>query len=173
MVILTILIANATVGVVTERNAENAIEELKAYEADQATVVRNQGQLVVIPSSELVPGDIVQVSVGGKVPADIRLVSIHTSVLDVDQSLLTGESHSVEKQLAPCLLPGSVYQDMTCMLFSGTLIVAGRARGVVVGTGANTAIGEKQPALLDNLCSFNPSSLSCILLFRISISIFL
>ena len=143
--ILTILVANATVGVVTERNAENAIEELKAYEADQATVVRNQGQLVVIPSSDLVPGDIVQVSVGGKVPADIRLVSVHTSVLDVDQSLLTGESHSVEKQLAPCSLPGAVYQDMTCLLFSGTLIVAGRARGVVVGTGSSTAIGEIRP----------------------------
>jgi Ca2+ transporting ATPase len=141
-VILTILVANATVGVVTERNAENAIEELKAYEADQATVVRNQGQLVVIPSSELVPGDIVQVSVGGKVPADVRIVSIHTSVLDVDQSLLTGESHSVEKQLAPCNATGAVYQDMSCMLFSGTLIVAGRARGVVVSTGSSTAIGK-------------------------------
>ena len=108
-------------------------------------MVRNQGQLVVIPSSDLVPGDIVQVSVGGKVPADIRLVSVHTSVLDVDQSLLTGESHSVEKQLAPCSLPGAVYQDMTCLLFSGTLIVAGRARGVVVGTGSSTAIGEIRP----------------------------
>lgn len=80
---------------------------------------------------------------GGKVPADIRLVSIHTSVLDVDQSLLTGESHMVEKHIVPCDMPGAVYQDMTCMLFSGTLIVAGRARGVVVGTGASTAIGER------------------------------
>ncbi|KAJ9533975.1 hypothetical protein QJQ45_027070 [Haematococcus lacustris] len=146
MVIMLILVANATVGVVTERNAETAIEELRAYEAEVASVLRG-GQLCRLAAAELVPGDIVEVVVGGKVPADLRLAHIYSSVLKVDQSLLTGESQASSKQVDVVADPKAVYQDKTNMLFSGTLVVAGRARGIVVGTGASTAIGVIRDAM--------------------------
>ncbi|GLC38681.1 carbonic anhydrase [Pleodorina starrii] len=147
-VIVLILVANATVGVVTERNAEQAIEELRAYEAESATVLRS-GVLQLVPSGDLVPGDVVEVAVGAKVPADVRLTALVGSVLRVDQSILTGESHSVDKQVRPVLKDNPVYQDKTNMLFSGTLVTSGRARGVVVGTGASTAIGRIRDALAE------------------------
>lgn len=74
----------ATVGVITETNAEKAIEELKAYEADSATVLRG-GRWGVMPAGELVPGDVVEVAVGGKIPADVRLVQLLSSTLRIDQ----------------------------------------------------------------------------------------
>eukprot|EP00887_Chlorella_sp_A99_P004497 scaffold34.g4497.t1 len=140
-VILLILVANATVGVVTETNAEKAIEELKAYEADVATVLRGR-RWTVLPAAELVPGDVLEVGVGGKVPADVRVAELLSSTLRIDQSILTGESGSVDKQAEPVPPGRAVVQDKANMLFSGTVVTAGRARGVVVGTGAATAIGR-------------------------------
>ncbi|CAK0785211.1 Calcium-transporting ATPase 3, endoplasmic reticulum-type [Coccomyxa viridis] len=148
LVILAILVANAIVGVVTETNAEKAIEELKAYEADVATVLRD-GRLHVIPASELVPGDIVEIAVGSKVPADLRLVELLSNVFRTDQSILTGESGSVEKHLAAVQDPKAVYQDKTCLLYSGTVVTAGRARAVAIGTGQNTAIGQIRDAMAE------------------------
>lgn len=116
-VIVLILIANASVGVITETNAEAAIEELKAYEADVATVLRNS-RWNVIPASELVPGDIVEVSVGSKIPADVRAVELLSSELRIDQSILTGESGSVAKYLDAVTMAKAVYQDKTNILFS-------------------------------------------------------
>lgn len=147
-VIVLILVANATVGVVTETNAEAAIEELKAYEADVATVLRD-GRWIVLPAAELVPGDVVEVAVGNKVPADLRLVELLSSGLRVDQSILTGESGSVGKDVEPVNIPKAVYQDKTNTLFSGTVVTAGRGRGVVVGTGSLTAIGRIRDAMVD------------------------
>ncbi|KAI8472408.1 MAG: hypothetical protein J3K34DRAFT_453784 [Monoraphidium minutum] len=139
-VIILILIANATVGVVTERNAERAIEELKAYEATSAAVLRD-GELHQVPGSDLVPGDVVEVAVGDQVPADLRVAALCSNVLRCDQSILTGESHSVDKDPRRVDAPKAVYQDKTNMLYSGTMITSGRARGVVVATGGATAIG--------------------------------
>lgn len=147
-VIVLILVANATVGVVTETNAEKAIEELKAYEADVATVLRD-GRWAVVPAAELVPGDVVEVAVGGKVPADTRVVELLSTTLRIDQSILTGESGSVAKDPSPVLAAKAVVQDKTNMLFSGTVVTAGRARGVVVGTGAATAIGKIRDAMAE------------------------
>eukprot|EP00884_Botryococcus_braunii_P019514 jgi/Botrbrau1/6246/Bobra.0129s0001.2 len=147
-VIVLILIANATVGVITETNAEKAIEELKAYEADAATVLRN-GRLSVLPASELVPGDIVEVSVGGKVPADLRVIELLSSTLRADQSILTGESGSAAKSTAAVPSRKAVYQDKHCILFSGTVITVGRARAVVTGTGPSTAIGKIRDAMVE------------------------
>ncbi|KAL4420461.1 hypothetical protein ABPG75_010117 [Micractinium tetrahymenae] len=151
-VIVLILVANATVGVVTETNAEKAIEELKAYEADVATVLRD-GRWTVVPAAELVPGDFVEVGVGGKVPADTRVVELLSTTLRIDQargpSILTGESGSVAKDPAPVLAAKAVVQDKTNTLFSGTVVTAGRARGVVVGTGAATAIGKIRDAMAE------------------------
>ncbi|KFM23983.1 Calcium-transporting ATPase 3, endoplasmic reticulum-type [Auxenochlorella protothecoides] len=145
-VIVLILVANATVGVLTETNADRAIEELKAYEADVATVLR-EGRWTVTPAVEIVPGDIVEVAVGGKVPADVRVAAILSSGLRIDQSILTGESGSVPKSVEPVAAGKAVYQDKTNILFSGTVVTAGRCQGIVTGTGAATAIGKIRDAM--------------------------
>uniref|UniRef100_A0A667YH53 Calcium-transporting ATPase n=1 Tax=Myripristis murdjan TaxID=586833 RepID=A0A667YH53_9TELE len=143
IVILLILIANAVIGVWQERNAENAIEALKEYEPEMGKVYRmNRKAVQRIKARDIVPGDIVEVAVGDKVPADIRVTSIKSTTLRVDQSILTGESVSVIKHTDPVPDPRAVNQDKKNMLFSGTNIAAGRAIGVVVSTGIATEIGK-------------------------------
>lgn len=146
-VILMILAANAAVGVITETNAEKALEELRAYQADVATVLRN-GCFSILPATDLVPGDIVEVSVGCKIPADMRMTEILSDQLRVDQAILTGESFSVEKELDATNVTNAVYQDKTNILFSGTVVVSGRARAVVIGVGSNTAMGSIRDSML-------------------------
>ncbi|XP_054722504.1 calcium-transporting ATPase sarcoplasmic/endoplasmic reticulum type-like [Uloborus diversus] len=142
-VILLILIANAVVGVWQERNAESAIEALKEYEPEMGKVIRQDKQGVQrIRAKDIVPGDLVEVSVGDKVPADIRLLKIYSTTLRVDQSILTGESVSVIKHTDPIRDVKAVNQDKKNLLFSGTNIAAGKARGIVIGTGLETAIGK-------------------------------
>ncbi|XP_022248771.1 calcium-transporting ATPase sarcoplasmic/endoplasmic reticulum type-like, partial [Limulus polyphemus] len=142
-VILLILIANAVVGVWQERNAESAIEALKEYEPEMGKVIREDKQGIQrVRAREIVPGDLVEVSVGDKVPADIRLVKIYSTTLRVDQSILTGESVSVIKHTDPIPDTRAVNQDKKNILFSGTNIASGKAQGVVIGTGLDTAIGK-------------------------------
>jgi len=142
-VILLILIANAVVGVWQERNAESAIEALKEYEPEMGKVVRtDKSGIQKIRAKEIVPGDIVEVSVGDKIPADIRLTKIFSTTLRIDQSILTGESVSVIKHTDAIPDPRAVNQDKKNILFSGTNVAAGKARGVVIGTGLSTAIGK-------------------------------
>lgn len=154
-VILLILAANATVGVVTETNAEKAIEELKAYQADVATVLRN-GRLSILPAAELVPGDVVEVAVGCKIPADLRLAHVMSSHLRVDQAILTGESGSVEKTTEASATLKAVYQDKTSLLFAGTVVTVGRGRAVVVGIGTRTAIGKIRDAMSESVDEMTP-----------------
>jgi Ca2+ transporting ATPase len=142
-VILLILIANAIVGVWQERNAESAIEALKEYEPEIGKVIRlGKDGVQKIRAKEIVPGDIVEVSVGDKVPADIRIIQVLSTTLRIDQSILTGESVSVIKHNEPVPDPRSVNQDKKNIIFSGTNVAAGKALGIVIGTGLETAIGR-------------------------------
>eukprot|EP00041_Stephanoeca_diplocostata_P008591 m.126910 g.126910 ORF g.126910 m.126910 type:complete len:1017 (+) comp17398_c0_seq1:74-3124(+) len=142
-VILTILIANAAVGVWQERNAEDAINALKEYEPATAKVRRQEfgAQWKTIKSRELVPGDVVAIATGDQIPADLRLLDIESTSLRVDQSILTGESVSVRKD-TDVVAKFQVPQDKINLCFSGTNVAGGKAIGVVVGTGSNTAIGK-------------------------------
>ncbi|KAK3398024.1 putative calcium P-type ATPase [Sordaria brevicollis] len=141
-VILTILILNAVVGVSQESSAEKAIAALQEYSANEANVVRN-GQITRIKAEELVPGDVVDIAVGARIPADCRLISIESNSFAVDQAILTGESESVGKDFHAVVSDDkAVLQDQVNMLFSGTTVVTGHAKAVVVLTGSNTAIGD-------------------------------
>lgn len=128
-------------GVSQESSAEKAIAALQEYSANKAKVFRN-GRLSEVKAEELVPGDIVHVAVGDRIPADCRIVSIHSNSFRVDQSILTGESESVGKEVHAIKDPQAVKQDQINMLFSGTTVVTGAAHAVVVLTGSNTAIGD-------------------------------
>ncbi|KAH9952194.1 calcium-transporting ATPase [Amylocystis lapponica] len=155
LVILLILVANATVGVIQETNAERAIDALKEYSPDEAKAYRN-GQICRIHASELVPGDIISVAVGDKVPADCRLLSLASTNLRIDQAILTGESTSVNKY--PTVVPDlkAVKQDMTNMLFAGTSVVNGKATAVVVYTGERTAIGDIHKSITSQISEKTP-----------------
>ncbi|ROV97518.1 hypothetical protein VSDG_04546 [Cytospora chrysosperma] len=142
-VILTILILNAVVGVSQESSAEKAIAALQEYSANEANVIRNNGHPTRIKAEYLVPGDIISVNIGDRIPADCRLISIESNSFAVDQAILTGESESVSKDCHAVVSDErAVKQDQINMLFSGTTVVTGRAKAVVVLTGANTAIGD-------------------------------
>lgn len=96
----------------------------------------------MIRARELVPGDLVEVSVGDKIPADLRLIKIYSTTIRIDQSILTGESVSVIKNLDSVPDSRAVNQDKKNCLFSGTNVSSGKARGIVFGTGLNTEIGK-------------------------------
>ncbi|GAB7366679.1 hypothetical protein MBLNU230_g8662t1 [Neophaeotheca triangularis] len=140
-VILTILILNAVVGVTQESSAEKAIAALQEYSANTANVVRD-GKIKEVKAEELVPGDIVRIAVGNRIPADCRVLDIHSNSFRIDQSILTGESESVGKDTVAIKDEHAVKQDMINTLFSGTTVVTGYAHAIVVLTGSNTAIGD-------------------------------
>jgi len=126
-----------------ESSAEKAIAALQEYSANEANVVRNHGQVARVRAEELVPGDVVVVAVGDRIPADCRLLSIESNSFAVDQAILTGESESVGKDDEAVVTEAkAVKQDQVNMLFSGTTVVVGRAKAVVVLTGSSTAIGD-------------------------------
>lgn len=131
-----------------ESSAEKAIAALQEYSANEAKVIRN-GTVVRVKAEDLVPGDIVQVAVGDRVPADCRLLSIQSNGFRVDQAILTGESESVPKDTRAVTDKQAVKQEQTNMIFSGTTIVNGHANAVVVLTGGSTAIGD----IHDNITS--------------------
>lgn len=114
---------------------------MQEYSANEAKVVRD-GAIKRIKADELVPGDIISVAVGDRIPADCRLLSIQSNSFSVDQSILTGESESVGKDTRAIKDIDAVKQDQFNMLFSGTTVVTGHATAIVVLTGANTAIGD-------------------------------
>ncbi len=136
--IAAVLILNATIGFVQERRAEAAVRSLMEMVSPTADVLRD-GAEVEIDSDQVVPGDIVLLGSGQRVPADIRLVSA-TSV-QLDESLLTGESVPVHKETQP-VDEDTPLADRTSMGFNGSIVASGRARGVVVATGERTELGQ-------------------------------
>ncbi|KAJ7514337.1 hypothetical protein O6H91_23G039900 [Diphasiastrum complanatum] len=144
LVIFLILIINAAVGVWQESNAERALEALKEMQPEHAKVLRDGELIPDLLARELVPGDIVELRVGDKVPADMRVASLQTTTFRVEQSSLTGESQAVIKTPHAVQLEDVELQGKDCMVFSGTTVVNGCCVCIVVSTGMNTEIGKIQ-----------------------------
>ena len=137
-VIIAVAVANALIGFIQEGKAEKAMESIREMLTPHANVIRD-GQRTNVLSNEVVPGDIVLLEAGDKVPADIRLIQARN--VSVEEAILTGESVPTQKGVDPVMADAPV-GDRTCMLFSGTLVNTGAAKGVVVATGAATEIGR-------------------------------
>ena len=136
--ILVVLIINALVGFLTEWQANRALDALRR-QSHTVTRVRRDGYESTIDAAELVPGDIVILNAGDRVPADARL--LEASQLQTEESALTGESTTVDKSVAPVALT-ALLAERNSMVYLGTSVAAGRAIGLVVGTGANTELGR-------------------------------
>ncbi|GAY38202.1 hypothetical protein CUMW_034900 [Citrus unshiu] len=141
LVIFLILIVNAIVGIWQESNAEKALEALKEIQSEQATVTRDGKKIPSLSAKELVPGDIVELKVGDKVPADMRLLRLTSSTVRVEQGSLTGESEAVSKTVKT-VPENSDIQGKKCMVFAGTTVVNGTCTCLVTNTGMNTEIGK-------------------------------
>ena len=139
IIILIVVIMNAIIGVAQESKAEKSLEALQKLSSHVAKVIRN-GELIIIPSKELVPGDIVVLETGDYVPADLRIIEAVN--LKVQEASLTGESVPVEKNIEAISDEKVGIGDRTNMLFSSSLITYGRGKGIVVETGMNTEVGK-------------------------------
>ena len=137
-VIIAIVLATATLGFFEEYRSEKAVEALKKMTAPTAVVLR-AGKEVKVPTVDIVPGDVVLLYTGDKVPADSRL--IETFNLKVDEAALTGESTPANKS-ANVLPDRTALNDMKNMVFTGTIIVYGRGKALVTSTGMNTEFGK-------------------------------
>jgi magnesium-transporting ATPase (P-type) len=137
--ILAVLFVNASIGAVQEYGAERSAEALRAFVVAKAYVVRD-GEEHEIRAEEIVPGDVVLLEAGTKVPADLRLIS--NREIEVDESLLTGESLAVAKTAGVVLDAETAVADQRNMAFAGALVTRGRAHGVVVRTGGRTRLGQ-------------------------------
>ncbi|KAJ1378019.1 P-type ATPase, A domain superfamily [Sesbania bispinosa] len=144
LVIILILVLNAIVGVWQENNAEKALEALKELQCESGKVLRDGIFVPDLPARELVPGDIVELHVGDKVPADMRVAALKTSTLRIEQSSLTGEAMPVLKGINPIFLDDCELQAKENMVFAGTTVVNGSCLCIVITTGMNTEIGKIQ-----------------------------
>lgn len=146
IVIFTIVVINAVIGIVQEKKAQSSLEALRNMSAPTARVLR-QGEESIIPASELVVGDVVCLSDGDMVPADMRLID--SANLKVQEASLTGESVPSEKD-ADALLPENCVLGNRCnMVYTSSIVTYGRATGVVVATGMDTEVGNIA-GMLDN-----------------------
>ncbi|MAF79465.1 hypothetical protein CL629_00050 [bacterium] len=136
--IFAAVLVNASLGFYQENKAETALESLKTYIKQRTRVIRENKELE-IDAEEIVPGDIISLIPGNRIPADLRL--INTNTLQIDESILTGESLSVEKNTKE-IKEKSVTADKTCMAFGGTFVEEGIGRGIVVATGNHTELGK-------------------------------
>jgi magnesium-transporting ATPase (P-type) len=137
-VILGVVVINALIGFLQEGKAEQALRAIGNMLSLHAMVLRH-GQRHEISADELVPGDVVLLQSGDKVPADLRLLQVKG--LRVDEAILTGESEAVDKDIAP-VSDNAALGDRLCMAYSGTMVTYGQGHGVVVATGERTEIGR-------------------------------
>ncbi len=137
-VLLAAVFVNAVIGFIQEGKAEQALDAIRGMLSLHTTVVRD-AERIEIKAEDLVPGDIVVLASGDKVPADLRLVA--GKGLRVNEAILTGESEAVEKTVA-AVPADAALGDRRCMLYSGTLVASGQATGVVVATGLHTELGR-------------------------------
>ncbi|MFN6944097.1 MAG: cation-transporting P-type ATPase [Cytophagaceae bacterium] len=138
IVIFAVVLINALVGFIQENKALNAIEALSKSMTSKNTVVRD-GKKLELDSTEILPGDLVILQAGDKVPADIRLISIKD--LRIDESVLTGESVPVNKN-ANSLKENMVLGDRLNMAYASTMVAFGQGKGIVIGTGDHTEVGR-------------------------------
>ncbi|WP_094227689.1 cation-translocating P-type ATPase [Methanolobus psychrotolerans] len=139
IVILFVVLANAIIGFIQEGKAQNALESLSKLLVPEARVLRG-GVSTMLPSRELVVGDVVLLEAGDRVPADMRF--FYAKNLRADESILTGESVPVEKNIAPISTGCASFGEQKNVSFAGTLINQGQGRGIVVATGNATQIGK-------------------------------
>ena len=148
VIILSVVILNSVLGVVQEAKSEQALEALQEMSAAQSKVIRD-GKMSHMPSSELVPGDVVLLEAGDSVPADCRV--LESASMKIEEAALTGESVPVEKHADAIALAADADDvplgDRKNMCYMGSTVVYGRGRAVVVGTGMNTEMGKIATAL--------------------------
>lgn len=145
IIILAVAVVNATIGFVQENSAEKSLKSIQNMLSSQAVVVRD-GSNQTIDADKLVPGDMVLLKPGDKIPADLRVLEAHN--LRVEEAILTGESTVVEKQ-TDAITNEVMIGDRSNMLFSGTTISAGTAKGLVVATGSETELGHINQMMSD------------------------
>jgi magnesium-transporting ATPase (P-type) len=137
-IIFGVVLLNGLLGFIQEGRAEEALESIRNMLSPEARTVRG-GATRMIPAEQLVPGDIVLLESGDKIPADLRLFDVKN--LRTEEAALTGESVPVDKTTDP-VTDNATVGDRKCMAFSGTMVVSGRASGVVVATGGETELGR-------------------------------
>ena len=137
-IILAVVVLNSLLGFIQEGKAEKALDSIRNMLSSEARVIRD-GATLIIPAEDLVPGDIVLLESGDKIPADLRLIEVKN--LRTEEAPLTGESVPIDKTVN-AVSAKAVVGDRTGMAFSGTLVSSGRGVGVVVGTGSETELGR-------------------------------
>jgi Ca2+-transporting ATPase len=152
MVVFAVVVLNAIVGFVQEYRASRAIEALRGMVPENALALRD-ARPVTVPVATLVPGDVVQLASGDKVPADLRLLEVKS--LRVEEAALTGESVPVQKACAAVPADAAI-GDRTSMAFGGTLVTYGTGIGVVVATGAHTELGRISTMLAETVTIETP-----------------
>ncbi len=153
VIILLIIVVNATLGVMQEARAEKALEALKKMSAPTAHVLRD-GSVSVLSSSELVPGDIIMLETGGFVPADARLITAVN--LKTEEASLTGESTPVEKNAEVLLRPDTNLSDRINLVLATSTVTYGRGVAVVTATGMNTQVGHIARLIMEDETPMTP-----------------
>jgi len=167
-VIIAVVIINAVIGFLQEGKAEKAMDAIRHMLALRASVIR-EGKRQTVKGEQLVPGDIVLLEAGDKVPADLRLLKTHG--LQIQEAILTGESMAVEKHSEQVPIEAPL-GDRFCIGFSGTTVTSGQGTGVVIATGAETEIGRIS-SLLSEVKTLNTPLVTQMAIFAKWLTLFI